>query len=86
MEEREMLRRYVENWRELGPKLEVIRRREIREAGNLKVLALLKEAFDHALRTAPPRTTSGMVEMQAGLRSCGDDRSVPSSGTIAGLL
>lgn len=60
-----MLRRYVDNWRKVGPKLEEIRRREIQEADNLKVLALLEEAFNHALRTTPLRTSSGMVEMQA---------------------
>jgi len=65
MDEREMLRRYVENWRALAPKLDAIRRREIQEADNVKVLALLEDAFNQALRTTPPRATSGMVEMQA---------------------
>jgi hypothetical protein len=41
-----------------------IRRREIREADNLKVLAMLVGAFNHALRTMPPRESSGLVEMQ----------------------
>jgi hypothetical protein len=40
------------------------RRREIREADNLKVLAMLEDAFNHATRTMPPRASSGMVEMQ----------------------
>jgi hypothetical protein len=66
MDERETLRRWVETWKEAGPKLDAIRRREIREADNLKVLAMLESAFNHA-RTLPPRPSSGMVEMQKWL-------------------
>jgi hypothetical protein len=64
MEEREM-RRWVQTWRDAEPELEAIRRREIRDADNLKVLAVLEDAFNHAARTMPARPTSGMVEMQA---------------------
>jgi len=64
MEEREMIRQWVETWKEAGPKLEAIRQREIREADNLKSLALLERAFNHALRTTPLRPTSGLVKMQ----------------------
>jgi hypothetical protein len=64
MEEREMMRRWVQTWKEAGPELEAIRRREVREADNLQVLALLERAFNHAVRTMPPRPSSGMVEMQ----------------------
>jgi hypothetical protein len=64
MEEREAMRRWVQAWKEAGPELEAIRRREIREADNLKVLAMLEGAFNHALRTMPPRESSGLVEMQ----------------------
>ena len=58
------MRRWVQTWKEASPELEAIRRREIREADNLKVLALLEGAFNHATRTLPPRTSSGLVEMQ----------------------
>jgi hypothetical protein len=40
MDEREMMRRSVEAWREAGPQLDAIRRRKIREADNLQVLAV----------------------------------------------
>jgi len=60
-----MVRRWVQGWKDAGPELEEIRRREIREADNLQVLALLESAFSHAVRSMPPRATSGMVEMQA---------------------
>jgi hypothetical protein len=33
----------------------------------LKVLAALEGAFNHALRTMPPRASSGLVEMQKWL-------------------
>lgn len=63
MDEREMMQRWVDTWKQAGPKLEAIRRKEIREGDNVKTLALLKSAFNHALRL-PPRRSSGMVEMQ----------------------
>jgi hypothetical protein len=68
MDEREAIRRWVETWKEAGPELEAIRHREIREADNLKTLALLECAFNQALRTAPLRPSSGLVEMQAWFR------------------
>ena len=64
MEERKMIRRWVETWEQAAPRLEAIRRREIRDADNLKVLATLEGAFNHAVRTLPPRPSSGLVEMQ----------------------
>jgi hypothetical protein len=67
MEDREMTRRWVETWKSAAPELEAIRRKEIREADNLQVLASLEGAFNHALRTLPPRESSGMVEMQKWL-------------------
>jgi hypothetical protein len=62
-----MLRRWVQAWQEAGPELEAIRRREIRAADNIAVLAVLESAFNHALRTLPPRPSSGLVEMQSWL-------------------
>jgi hypothetical protein len=64
VDEREMMRRWVQTWKDAGPELEAIRRREIREADNVHVLALLEEAFNHAIRSLPPRPSSGMVQMQ----------------------
>jgi hypothetical protein len=64
MEDRELIQRWVDTWKEAGPKLDAIRRREIQQADNLKVLAMLEGAFNHALRTLPPRPSSGLVEMQ----------------------
>lgn len=60
------VRRWVETWKRTGPELEAIRREEIRAANNVKVIALLEDAFNHAA-TLPPRETSGLVEMQRHL-------------------
>ena len=59
------MERWVRTWQQAGPELVAIRRREIREADNLQVLAALEEAFNHATSTMPPRPSSGLVEMQA---------------------
>jgi hypothetical protein len=42
IEERELVRRWAEARKEAGPVLEAIRRQEIRQADNLKALALLE--------------------------------------------
>lgn len=60
-----MIRRWVKHWQDAWPELEAIRRREICEADNLQVLTLLEPAFNQAVRSLPPRESSGMVEMQA---------------------
>ena len=67
MDEGDKIRRWVETWKEAGPELEAIRRREVAEADNLRVLALLEDAFNHAVHSQPPRPSSGMVEMQRWL-------------------
>ena len=64
MDDEEKIRRSVQVWKDATPVLETIRHREIREADNLAVLKTLESAFNHALRTLPPRPSSGMVEMQ----------------------
>jgi hypothetical protein len=61
------IRDWVRTWQEAGPELERIRRCEVRDADNLKVLELLEDAFNHALRSLPCRPSSGMVEMQEHL-------------------
>jgi hypothetical protein len=64
MEERGLMRRWVDAWTNAGPPLEAIRRTEIQQADNLAVLAALESAFNHAVRTLPLRPSSGLVEMQ----------------------
>jgi hypothetical protein len=67
MEDRNAIQHWIRAWKDAGPRLEAIRRREIRDANNLEVLATLEGAFNHALRTLPPRSSSGLVEMQEWL-------------------
>ena len=59
-----MLRRWAQTWKEAGPELERIRLREVREEDNRRSLQILAGAFDHATRTQPPDSSSGLVEMQ----------------------
>jgi hypothetical protein len=68
MDERELMAKWVRTWQAAAPELEAIRRREIRDADNSRVLATLAEAFNHAVRSRPPRPSSGMVEMQRYFR------------------
>ncbi|MDX2180025.1 MAG: hypothetical protein SFV18_10580 [Bryobacteraceae bacterium] len=64
MDERELMRRWVDTWKRAGPELEAFRRKEIAEADNFQVVQLLDDAFEHAVRSLPPRESSGLVEMQ----------------------
>lgn len=64
MTESEMIRKWVQTWKEAGPVLELIRLREVRDADNLLTLQLLEPAFEQSVRCNPPRLTSGLVEMQ----------------------
>jgi hypothetical protein len=64
MDERDEMRRWVETWKEAGPELDRVRRREIQEADTLLILASLVSAFNHAIRSLPLREGSGLVEMQ----------------------
>jgi hypothetical protein len=64
MEEREAMRRWVETWKQAGPELEAIRRKEIEKINVLESLAALEDAFNYATRNIPPDETSGLVEMQ----------------------
>ena len=64
MSDQDLIRERLRQWAEAAPTLEALRREEIRTADNRHVLALLEPAFNHAIRTLPPRATSGMVEMR----------------------
>lgn len=59
-----MMRRWVETWKQAGPELEEFRREEIARIDPVEALASLEELFNHAVRSLPPRESSGMVEMQ----------------------
>ncbi len=65
MDEREQIRRWVQNWKELGPILDVMKQQEIRDEDNVTGLRQLVRAIDYATRREPPCQVSGLVEMQS---------------------
>lgn len=62
--DRALLERWVAAWREAGPALDEQRRRELEQLETPTALAQLAAAFAHALASAPPSDTSGLVEQQ----------------------
>ena len=64
MTEKEMIRLWVQTWKEAGPELEKIRLQEVREEDNLLSLRILARLFNLATRTEPLSDTSGLVDMQ----------------------
>jgi hypothetical protein len=64
MEERELMRRWVETWKRAGPKLEAIRQREMREVNIAEAVHQLFNSPEH-LHHGPRLMTSGLVEQQA---------------------
>jgi len=67
MDEREAMRRWVETWKEAGPELEAIRRREVKELDTLQTIACLEHAFNYAVRNVPADPASGLVELHEWL-------------------
>jgi hypothetical protein len=64
MEERELMRRWVETWKRAGPELEAIREREMRETPIAEAVHQLFSSPE-LLHRGPRLTTSGLVEQQA---------------------
>ena len=62
--ERERQEAYVRRWKTLGPILESIRDREIRQADTAASIRSMDQAYRIALRDLPPRSSSGLVEWQ----------------------
>jgi hypothetical protein len=66
--EDDLVRRWVENWRQAGPKLEAIRRKELREFRYEDHAEEIDALLEIGLRFGEPRTTSGFVEQQRWFR------------------
>lgn len=62
------LRDWVKNWEVLGPRLERLRREDIRKADTQESIQQFDLAFKAAIRNTPHRQTSGLVEFQRLLR------------------
>ncbi|HEY3856615.1 MAG TPA: hypothetical protein VGO67_19700 [Verrucomicrobiae bacterium] len=57
-------KRWVETWRTVGPLLEKIRRRELRELDPQRAVALLCGPANYRVPPRAPKMTSGLVEQQ----------------------
>lgn len=64
VQDREIMRRWVETWLRTGTQLDEIRRREIESADTQEAVRRLFGSAS-AFHSLPPRTTSGLVEQQA---------------------
>ena len=62
--EREAIRAWVENWARVGPKLDAIRRQELREYRYEDHREEIDGLLELAVRFASPRTSSGLLEQQ----------------------
>jgi hypothetical protein len=62
--ERAQMLAWVQNWRELTPILEELRRKEIREVTTVTSIAAFDSSFRKAIRDCPPEPTSGLIEQQ----------------------
>ncbi len=54
----------VERWRHAAPRLEAIRRRELRELDTFAAIARLCGPADYHQPPRAPRPTSGLIEQQ----------------------
>ncbi len=57
-------RHWVKTWRDAGPRLEAIRRQELRELDAYHAIALLCGPADYSVPPRAPQATSGLVEQQ----------------------
>jgi hypothetical protein len=57
-------RRWVQAWKDAGPRLDAIRRRELRESDPYEAIARLCGPADYSVAPRAPKPTSGLVEQQ----------------------
>lgn len=57
-------RRWVEVWKQAGPRLERVRREELRHLDPQRAVALLCGEADYTVPPRAPRPTSGLIEQQ----------------------
>ncbi|MCY4076822.1 MAG: hypothetical protein OXH04_15480 [Acidobacteria bacterium] len=61
-------RRWVRTWQKAGPRLEQVRRDELRRLDAQHAVALLCGEADYTVPPRAPRPTSGLVEQQRWFR------------------
>ncbi len=59
-----LARRWVKTWQQAGPRLERVRREELRRLDPQRAIALLCGEADYTVPPRAPRPTSGLVEQQ----------------------
>ena len=59
---------WADHWARIGPKLESVRRQELRNFDFTRERAAIDGLLEIAVAHAVPRTTSGLVELQRRLR------------------
>ena len=64
MSKKELTRKWVENWKRVGPELEKIRRAELRKVSTQQALMNLADVFEYARLHFKPRPGSGLIEQQ----------------------
>jgi hypothetical protein len=57
-------RRWVQTWKDAGPRLEAIRRRELRDVDPYDAISRLCGPADYHVAPRAPRPGSGLVEQQ----------------------
>ena len=57
-------RRWVEVWKQAGPRLERLRREELRRLDPQRAIALLCGEADYTVPPRAPQPTSGLIEQQ----------------------
>jgi hypothetical protein len=65
--ERMTNRDWIEHWRRVGPKLEQVRRAELRALDYEAQLPAIEALLEIACKLAQPRTTSGLAELHKRL-------------------
>ena len=63
-EQTALARRWVKTWQQAGPKLERVRREELRRLDPRRAIAPLCGEADYTVPPRAPRPTSGLVEQQ----------------------
>ena len=64
MSEEEMMKRWVDTWRQAGPLLEEIRRQEVRDLDTNETIESLSFHADFSQAPYRPDPTSGLIEQQ----------------------
>ncbi len=63
-DEKALVQKWIETWKQTAPELEELRREEIRTADTRKAIESLDGAFKSAVRHLPPLPDSGLIEQQ----------------------